>query len=485
MGRDGILLEPMASDSGTGAERARRGWPRPVWLGLALGAGLLLRLLFVWKLSRVTGDSQVYATFARNVLQHDVYGFTVTANGITRVQPTLIRLPGYPLFLGICFVLFGMSNFTAVMVVQALVDLGTCLLIAALAGRLVGQQAFWPALWLAALCPFMANYCALPLTETLTLFTIALAFHGLCRWVTRVRAGCEGINRWIFVIAVALAYSILLRPEQGLLAAAVVPAMAWELWRKGGWRAALRPVVVVSLLTLAPLGPWAVRNWMVFHVFQPLAPKQANDPGESVPLGFQRWYRTWAIDFASTELTYWPYDGDPIFVGDLPARAFDSAAQQQQTAAVIARYDETDTPSPAVDKAFDAIARDRIRANPLRYYVELPVARLFNMLFRPRLDELEMPLAWWEFGKHPWATVGAALYALLNLGYFALAAWGLARRRWDWVVVGAMLGTLFLRSALLLTIDNSEPRYTLEFFPVLIVLAAGCFVARRETLRGR
>jgi hypothetical protein len=55
----------------------------------------------------------------------------------------------------------------------------------------------------------------------------------------------------------------------------------------------------------------------------------------------------------------------------------------------------------------------------------------------------------------------------------ALAGLVLVRRRYDRVLVAAMLATIVLRCLLLLTIDNSEPRYTLEFFPVLIVLAAG------------
>ena len=33
-------------------------------------------------------------------------------------SPTLIRLPGYPLFLALCFRLFGMENYIAVMLVQ-------------------------------------------------------------------------------------------------------------------------------------------------------------------------------------------------------------------------------------------------------------------------------------------------------------------------------------------------------------------------------
>jgi hypothetical protein len=50
--------------------------------------------------------------------------------------------------------------------------------------------------------------------------------------------------------------------------------------------------------------------------------------------------------------------------------------------------------------------------------------------------------------------------------------WG--RRRWDGqgALAAAMIGFVVLRCALLWTLDNSEPRYTLECFPVVILLAA-------------
>jgi hypothetical protein len=249
--------------------------------------------------------------------------------------------------------------------------------------------------------------------------------------------------------------------------------MAWTVLSRHGVRAAVWPVLLVSLLTILPLAPWAWRNWQTFHVIQPLAPKQAIDPGDTAPLGFQRWYRTWAIDFASTGTVYWQYDGQPIYVSDLPRRAFDSPAQYEETAAVIDLYDDTNSPSPAVDARFAKIAGERIAANPLRYYVLLPVARVLNMIFRPRLDQLPVPLEWWHFRERPRSAIFAACYAALNLGYMALAGLVLVRRRYDRVLVAAMLATIVLRCLLLLTIDNSEPRYTLEFFPVLIVLAAG------------
>ena len=43
-----------------------------------------------------------------------------------------------------------------------------------------------------------------------------------------------------------------------------------------------------------------------------------------------------------------------------------------------------------------------------------------------------------------------------------------------------MTGFVVLRCALLLTLDNSEPRYTLEFFPILIVWASFLFASNSQ-----
>ena len=94
---------------------------------LALAAGLVLRLWFVTHAARIDGDTLIYGNIARNWLQHGVYGFTQTSKGIT---PTLIRLPGYPLFLAVCFALFGLDHYIAVMYVQCIIDLLACVLVA-------------------------------------------------------------------------------------------------------------------------------------------------------------------------------------------------------------------------------------------------------------------------------------------------------------------------------------------------------------------
>jgi hypothetical protein len=281
-----------------------------------------------------------------------------------------------------------------------------------------------------------------------------------------------------------MAYAVLLRPEQGMLAATIIPAMLWLVWRMPGaqsfqWRTAL-PVVVAALCVVLPLAPWTMRNWRTFHVIQPLAPRYATDPGEFVSLGFQRWYRTWAIDFASTEEVYWNYDNAPVEIGDLPARAFDSNDQYVQTEAILKTYNKADNATRSLDARFEALAEERIHDDPLRYYVALPTARLLNMLFRPRAEMLEVPLEWWRIREHPRMSLLAAGLAALNLGYLVLGGIGLWRwRRNGWgphvALAGAMIGFVVLRCALLLTLDNSEPRYTLEFFPLLIVWSSFVF----------
>ena len=452
----------------------------------ALFAGLLLRAYFLMVFAHVAGDSLVYGDIAHNLLQHHVYGFTNGPGSPVPVRSTLIRLPGYPFFLAACFVIFGLDHYMPVLILQVVIDLASCVLLSRLAARLFGERAGHAALWLAVLCPFTANYTAAPLTETLTLFAITVAFYALARWMQEQRSTSRALNGWLYLLAGALAYAILLRPEQGMLAAAVVPAVLLVSLRADGWHLrSFRAAAVLSLLTLLPLVPWTLRNLHTFHVFQPLAPRYANDPGEQNPAGFQRWYRTWAVDFASTDSVYWNYDGNAIAVADLPNRAFDSQAQYAQTAALLDTYNQNNVATPALDQAFGSIAQQRIAADPTRYYLALPAARVLNMAFRPRTDMLPVPTTWWRFRDHRKASFFAIIYAALNLAYFLLATFALVRRRDSWrrhtVIIYSMLATIALRCALLLTLDNSEPRYTLEFFPVLIVLAAAVFAVPVST----
>jgi hypothetical protein len=443
--------------------------PRNWWLILlALAAGAALRLWFIHAYPEVQGDPLIYGDIAKNWMLHGIYGMT---SG-THIDPTLIRLPGYPLFLMLCFHLFGMEHYHAVMYFQVVIDLATCLLIATLARRIWSPRAGLVALWLAALCPFTANFAAVPLTETLELFSIALAFYAFDCFLR------SPLWTWALLMALAWSYAALLRPDGALLALALCPALVFYGSRNWGTRWIMRWAIVCGFLAVLPFVPWTIRNARTFHLFEPLAPRYAVDPGESTKPGFQRWTKTICVDFACTWDIYWNADSDVIDFADLPTRAFDSPQQYDETRDLIATYNRTTTITPQLDARFAALAAERIRAHPFRYYVELPLARLADMWLRPRTEMLWIELRWWQYNRHHTETEFALGYAALNLAYLIAALVGFLKRP---SLSGVILAFVLLRCALLLTLEAPEPRYTLECFPPLIALAAVAFTRHPQT----
>ena len=340
--------------------------PRRWWIALfALAAGAALRLGFIHAYPEVQGDPLIYGDIAKNWMLHGIYGLS----GSDGIHPTLIRLPGYPLFLVLCFRLFGVEHYHAVMYVQTVVDLASCLLIAGFAAKIASRRAAWIALWLAALCPFTANYAATPLTETLELFTIALALFSFARLLENPEW------RWVLLLAFAFSYAAILRPDGALLAVAFCPAMVFYGAKLWGTRLMLRMAVVCGVLSVLPFVPWAIRNWNTFHVIQPLAPRYATDPGENTNPGFNRWTKTVCADFTCTWEIYWNANSDPLPFESLPSRAFDSPAQYEKTKQLFEDYNQTTTLSQEIDDRFAALAKERIAPNPLCYYLAMPVDR--------------------------------------------------------------------------------------------------------------
>src|ERR1700691_24224 len=94
--------------------------PRQWWLlVLALAAGAALRLWFIRAYPEVQGDPLIYGDIAKNWMLHAIYGLSSGS----QITPPLLRLPGSPLFLILCFHLFGMEHYHAVMFAQVAIDL--------------------------------------------------------------------------------------------------------------------------------------------------------------------------------------------------------------------------------------------------------------------------------------------------------------------------------------------------------------------------
>jgi hypothetical protein len=450
-------------------------------------SALLLRLFFLIWFPRITDDTSIYVDIAKNWLLHGSYGLTE----LGKIVPTCIRLPGYPAFLAAVFAVFGVDQYRIVWALQVFFDLATCFLIADMARRAIFPCAAKAAFLLAALCPFLANYAAAALTETLEIFFTALALDCALSGIESLSLG--RMLPWLGC-GLATGAAILLRPDGGLLLAAIVLYLAW-LWLRAarpvrrdlaqrdfaqqnlGRSHVLRAGLVVGLAALAPLVPWTLRNLHTLHEFQPLAPRYSNDPDEFVPMGFNRWVKTWMADYVSVEEIYWEVPGEPIDVTKLPARAFDSAQQRQQTAQLFGEYNQILHMTPALYAQFAALGAERIRARPLRYYVGLPLVRMADMWLRPRTELLPCDTRWWEFNDDAkWSAMALGL-GLIGLLYpaFALAGW--IRGRFS-IGIGLLLIFVILRTAFLGTLENPEARYTLECYPVVILLASALFSQR-------
>jgi 4-amino-4-deoxy-L-arabinose transferase-like glycosyltransferase len=449
---------------------------------LASLAALALRLFLVWRFPGVVDDSRLYADIAKNWLQHGIYG--VTNSG--QIVPTLSRLPGYPAFLAAIFAVFGLDNFKAVLLIQVLFDLGTCFLIADMARRLFSARAAQAAFLVAGLCPFLANYAAAALTETLEIFFTTLAFEFALRGLGLGEVSRPRRLNWLGC-GLSGAGAILLRPDGGILLAAIGAYLLWLLLKS--WKGNLSDVhfaprfaprelifagILVAIAALAPLIPWTLRNLHTLNRFQPLAPRYATDSDEFVMPGFNRWVKTWIADYDSVQEIYWPVPGSDIDFSRLPNRAFDSAEERSQTSQLFAQYNEDHDMSPELDARFAALAAQRVRAAPLRHYIWLPALRIADMWLRPRTELFPSDPRWWEFNDdRRWLTVSLA-FGAINLLYIVMFLAGWTRSH---AIFGVGLFAFFvvLRSAFLGSLENPEPRYTLECYPAVLLLASSLF----------
>src|SRR5262249_50730679 len=154
-----------------------------------------------------------------------------------------------------------------------------------------------------------------------TVLALDCAIAGFESWKRSAWAGCGA----------ACAAAILLRPDGAMLPFVILlyltsklflPEPTTELWPTR--RQLLGAALWIVAISVLPLVPWTLRNWHVFHRLEPLAPRYANEEGEFVPMSFNRWVRTWMVDYTSVEEIYWPVPGSPVDASRLPDRAFDA-----------------------------------------------------------------------------------------------------------------------------------------------------------------
>ncbi|HKF53223.1 MAG TPA: hypothetical protein VKB26_12990 [Candidatus Acidoferrales bacterium] len=450
-----------------------------------------VRLYFIWKFPFFdAGDTPTYQELAHNWLTHGVYGLTI----LGKITPVDIRTPGYPAFLAAIYSVFGESA-RAVMTAQACIGVLTCIIAAAIAAVLAPKtsrrRVAMAALWLAAICPFTANYTAVVLTETLAIFLTALALlvlieafrqENLGPPLESAPTGMKAGMRWLLG-GIVVGFGTLIRPETPLILAGAGVVLVFLWWRPANWPKLVRAGLLMAVGLVMPLLPWAARNWRVLHAVQFLAPRHSELPGEFTPQGFFSWEETWLWRFRDVFLVSWNVDGAEISPQDLPQSASDSAAEKERVTALLDQYNDTLSISPELDRQFAEIARERTERHPLRTYVEVPLLRGLSMWFTPRVEMLPLsgkflPIGyWWEDSPSQYC-YSFSLF-VMGIAYGVLALLGAWRFRKDPAVM-MLVAFLVIRTLFLTTNETPEPRYVLECFPAIFALGALLWAKRAE-----
>jgi ribosomal protein L12E/L44/L45/RPP1/RPP2 len=237
---------------------------------------------------------------------------------------------------------------------------------------------------------------------------------------------------------------------------------------------------------------------------------------------------------------------EPVDVGDLPDTAFDSQAEHDRVEALFDKLNGWDTandsanqkanpansPSPSanqstakaqpnsaaepgdeeaeaeeqnetnsqpqlhdltpdLDAGFGQIANERIARRPFRYYVLLPLRRAHALWFNTHSDFYPfsgnaLPLLSPENtrAENFWLPVFAVLvgiYTVLGVGGLFLLAMNGGFNERAWVLLVVMI--FAARLALFSMAVSVEPRYVVEFFPILAVTGAIAIMNFKELFR--
>ena len=250
LGRIGFRLEERSwGNSSWYAVRVTRIFSQKwVICAAVFGLALVVRLAYV---SSIRGtaltdvlliDSETYDRLARLILAGKFHGEEVYAMN-----------PLYPYFLALVYAVSGASRF-AVLIAQAVLDAGSCAMIAWLGWTFLGRATGVLAGLAAVFYGPLVFYCGALLTPTLILFLILVAMVLLTRWRSL------HASRWCFWAGVMFGLAALGRGSNALF---VLLSLGFFRIETGTWRRAMRPWFLVLVGATVVIGAMAARNRVV------------------------------------------------------------------------------------------------------------------------------------------------------------------------------------------------------------------------------
>ena len=230
----------------------------PSPLTLVVLGGVALRLgwsVYAARTPLGLHDPGLYRALAASIAEGHGYGYPT-------IGPTAYYPPGYAMALAPFVWLFAHTplpgaDTAAVVALNLIAGAAMIVLTAALARRLAGERAAVTAAVLVAVWPNLVMHAAVSLTETLFL-PLALGVVVVAIDASRAERPLDGPR--LLALGGLLAAATYVRPVALPLLGVLL--VAWVL-SGVGWRRAIGATAVVTVVAVAALVPWAVRNHKV------------------------------------------------------------------------------------------------------------------------------------------------------------------------------------------------------------------------------
>ncbi len=238
-------------------KRLRRLVPVPGIFGFAL----LVRVVYNLTVGRgyVPGyDSSAYQSLGFHILEEHCFC-------INAYQPTVGRAPLWPGIIAIVTYIAGHHNLYSRLFLS-FIGSGTCVLVYLFARDIFGRRIALLAGIVAATYTGLFIYDGWLYSESLYTFLLLACAYSV-HLIQRTSQA-----RWMVVGGVLLGLLSLTRPN-GLIVLALFTCWALIVgWVKiVPWKVVARSVAIVTLLSLAIVAPWTIRNYVETHTFLPVA----------------------------------------------------------------------------------------------------------------------------------------------------------------------------------------------------------------------
>jgi len=325
-----------------------------------------------------------YATSGPDAVQYDTIGFNLASGRgfsletLAPFTPTMYREPGYPMFLGMIYVVFG-HNIQIVLFAQMLLHATTAVLVYYITRDMFTEKAAFFSGLAVALFPTLANMSAYILSETFFTFFLCLGLWCYSHALKKRKVGWFVISGIVFG-AMTLTKTAALFLPLGFVLATILMALAGRLGTKR-----LLACLTIFLLSFSLfVSTWAVRNKALF-----------NKASLTLRGGDALWSRAQKLDDSGETILATACYSFSEYLG---SKAFPGAAEKperylfkdfEKAAALRNEYSARGVPSEQFDEILTREAVGSIAKQPLKYaaYTFIEAIKMTAFTYLPILNE--------------------------------------------------------------------------------------------------